>query len=314
MAGVVIAVHGGAGDPRPADRDEERLAALARGLEAGYRLLGAGGTALDAVVAAVEVLEDDGGFNAGRGSVRTAAGIVEMDAGVAAGAGRRVGAVAAIRGVRHPVAAARAVLEDGRHVLLAGPGAVDFAHAAGLVFEPDGWFVDTDVPEGAADPGPSPGTVGAVALDAHGHLAAATSTGGRRGQLPGRVGDSPVPGAGVWADDATCAVSATGEGEAFLRVAFAQQVDALIRLGGCGLEEACRRALEAVRAAGGRGGCIALDGQGRLAMPFTTPAMARGSIDATGLMRVGLGNELTIARGANGAEGGDEGPEVGRLP
>ncbi|MGH9036282.1 MAG: isoaspartyl peptidase/L-asparaginase family protein, partial [Acidimicrobiia bacterium] len=219
MAGVLIAVHGGAGDPRPAEQDGARRAALARSLTAGRDLLVAGGSALDAVIAAVEVLEDDGGFNAGRGSVRTAAGTVEMDAGVADGAGRRLGAVAAVRGVRHPVAAARAVLDDGRHILLAGEGAEDFARAAGLAFESDGWFIDPDVVGDAPDPGPAPGTVGAVALDAGSHLAAATSTGGRKGQRPGRVGDSPVPGAGVWADDATCAVSATGEGEAFLRVA-----------------------------------------------------------------------------------------------
>jgi L-asparaginase / beta-aspartyl-peptidase len=290
MTGVVIAVHGGAGAPRPADRDEPRIAALARSLEAGHALLLSGGTALDAVVKAVEVLEDDGGFNAGRGSVRTAAGTVEMDAGVADGAGRRVGAVAAVRGLRHPVAAARAVLDDGRHVLLVAQGAAEFARSAGVALAPDGWFVEPDV--GGADPGPSPGTVGAVALDTHGHLAAATSTGGRSGQLPGRVGDSPAPGAGLWADDATVAVSATGEGEAFLRVAFAHEVDALLRRGGLSLEEACDQALEAVRGAGGTGGCLALDGQGRLAMPFTTPAMARGSIDAAGVVRIGLGAEL----------------------
>lgn len=292
MDGVLIAVHGGAGDPRPADRDGARMAALARSLQAGHALLVAGGTALDAVVAAVAVLEDDGGFNAGRGSVRTAEGTVEMDAGVAEGTGRRIGAVAAIRGVRHPVAAARAVLDEGRHVLLAAEGAVAFARSAGLAFEPEGWFVDTDVDGRGPGSETSPGTVGAVALDAQGHVAAATSTGGRKGQLPGRVGDSPVPGAGLWADDATVAVSATGQGEAFLRVAFAHEVDALVRLGGGSLGEACLQALDAVRSAGGTGGCIALDGQGHLSMPFTTRAMARGYIDATGVMRIGLGAEL----------------------
>jgi isoaspartyl peptidase/L-asparaginase-like protein (Ntn-hydrolase superfamily) len=291
----MIAVHGGAGNPRPADRDAARIAALTRSLEAGHLLLVAGATALDAVVAAVQVLESDGGFNAGRGSVRTAEGTVEMDAGVADGAGRRVGAVAAIRGVRHPVAAARAVLDDGRHVILAGEGAADFARAAGLDFEPDEWFVDADPHGRAQDPGPSPGTVGAVARDADGHLAAATSTGGRHGQRPGRVGDSPVPGAGLWADDGTCAISATGDGEAFLRVAFAHEVDALMRLAGCPLEKGCRKALEAVGGVGGAGGCIALDGQGRLAMPFTAPAMARGYVDGAGVMRVGLRDELVVA-------------------
>ena len=291
---MVIAVHGGAGDPRPPDQDEARLAGLARSLEAGHAVLRVDGSALDAVVAAVEVLEADGGFNAGRGSVATAAGTVEMDAGVAEGTNRRVGGVAAVAGLLHPVAAARAVLDQGRHVLLVGDGAVAFARAAGMALAPDGWFVDTDVPGEPQDHGLSLGTVGAVALDTRGGLAAATSTGGRRGQLPGRVGDSPVPGAGLWADDATCAVSATGEGEAFLRVAFAHEVDALMRHGHVSLEEACRMALAAVAAAGGTGGCIALDRHGHLAMPFITPGMARGSIDGSGVLRAGLGAGLVV--------------------
>jgi L-asparaginase / beta-aspartyl-peptidase len=303
---VVLAVHGGAGDPRPADQDGARLAALARSLEAGHGLLAAGGTALEAVVAAVEVLEDDGAFNAGRGSVPTAAGTVEMDAGVADGTGRRVGAVAAVRGLRHPVAAARAVLQHGGPVILAGEGAAAFARSAGLAFEPDEWFVDTDI-GGTGASAPAPGTVGAVALDAAGHLAAATSTGGRRGQLPGRVGDSPVPGAGVWADDRTCAVSATGEGEAFVRVAFAHEVDALLRLGGLALEDACREALEHVRSAGGAGGCVAVDRAGHLAMPFTTPAMARGYVDGSGVVWAGLGADVAVVGRRDWGEGGERG-------
>ena len=140
-----------------------------------------------------------------------------------------------------------------------------------------------------------------MALDTNGHLAAATSTGGRHGQLPGRVGDSPVPGAGLWADDATCAVSATGEGEAFLRVAFAHEVHARLRLGGRPLEEASREALALVGAAGGTGGCIALDRLGHLVMPFTTPAMARGYVDTSGVIRIGLGpGPLASVRGSGG--------------
>ncbi|MGH9041882.1 MAG: isoaspartyl peptidase/L-asparaginase, partial [Acidimicrobiia bacterium] len=190
-SGVTIAVHGGAGDPRPADQDEARLAGLARSLEAGHEVLRTGGSALDAVVAAVQVLEADGGFNAGRGSVATAAGTVEMDAGVADGTSRRIGAVAAVTGLEHPVAAARAVLDDGRHVFLVGDGAVDFAWAAGLAFAPASWFEDRDIGD-TPDPGDigglALGTVGAVALDARGGLAADTSTGSTRGQRPGRVG------------------------------------------------------------------------------------------------------------------------------
>lgn len=277
MHEVVIAVHGGAGR---GESDPVRLAArhagLAAALGAGRSVLAGGGTALDAVVAAVAVLEDDEEFNAGRGSALTTACRVEMDASVAWGATGRAGAVAAVEGVRHPVLAARAVLDDGRHVLLAGAGAGAFARQAGLAFEDPAWFVTG---RRRTDAKSSQGTVGAVALDAAGHLAAATSTGGRTGQLPGRVGDSPILGAGTWADDRTCALSATGAGEAFMRVAFAHEVDARMRLlPGTDLDAATAAALDLVRAAGGGGGggCIALDASGALAMPFSTDSMHRG--------------------------------------
>jgi len=277
MAGITIAVHGGAGPGRPGDdvRREARRAALAESLRAGLAVLLAGGAAVDAAVAAVEVLEDAEEFNAGRGSVLTAAGTVEMDAAVADGAGR-AGAVAAVSGIRHPVAAARAVMADGRHVLLAGPAAADFARAAGLAVEAPEWFVTERRRRDAEGLDLGGSTVGAVTLDRDGHVAAATSTGGRAGQLPGRVGDTPIIGAGTGADDRTCAVSATGDGEAFLRASFAHEVDAQIRLAGCDLDEACRRALARVEALGGAGGCVALDWHGRVAMPFTTPMMYRG--------------------------------------
>ena len=281
MAGFVIAVHGGAGPARPGDtaRAEARRRGLADSLAAGVAVLAAGGSSLDAVVAAVMVLEDHEEFNAGRGSVLTAGGTVEMDASVMDGATRRAGAVANVRTVRHPVAAARAVLDDGRHVLVAGAAADDFARAAGLPAEANDWFVTprrrADHPVG--DPaGPGGSTVGAVALDGGGHLAAATSTGGRSGQTPGRVGDSPIIGAGTWADDRTCAVSGTGDGEAFLRAAFAHEVDARMRLSGAALEDACREALRIVGDRGGAGGCIAVDRAGRLALPYTTEEMHRG--------------------------------------
>src|SRR5438132_6282539 len=261
---AVLAIHGGAG-PAPAEDADggasgwpRQAAGLADALRAGLAVLTQGGPALEAVIAAVAVLEDDELWNAGRGSALTAAGTVEMDAAVADGPGRRLGGVACVTGVRHPVQAARVVMDDGRHVLLAGPGAVAFARQAGLAFEPREWFVTDrrrrDLARRART-ATGGSTVGAVAWDTAGHLAAATSTGGRTGQLPGRVGDSPVPGAGTWADDATCAVSATGVGEAFLRAAFAHEVDARIRLEGVDLDAACREALAAVTAAGGDGGC-----------------------------------------------------------
>jgi isoaspartyl peptidase/L-asparaginase-like protein (Ntn-hydrolase superfamily) len=196
--------------------------------------------------------------------------------------------VAALTGVRHPVLAARAVMEEGRHVFLAGPGAAAFARQAGLAFETPEWFVTDrrrrDLADLAAGLSPPPGgsTVGAVARDSSGHLAAATSTGGRTGQHPGRIGDSPVPGSGTWADDATCAVSATGAGEAFLRAAFAHEIDARLRFGGADLAAACREALATVTALGGDGGCIAVAGEGPPVMPFTTALMHRGWAEVEG--------------------------------
>ncbi|MCA1846269.1 MAG: isoaspartyl peptidase/L-asparaginase [Actinobacteria bacterium] len=283
---AVLAVHGGAGPPDPepdgsASRWPGAAAGLAEALRAGLAVLVSGGPALDAVIAAVTVLEDDEHWNAGRGSALTAAGTVEMDASVADGQQRRIGGVACVTGVRHPVFAARAVMEDGRHVLLSGPGAESFARAAGLAFEPNDWFI-TPRRRAALDRWSATGTVGAVARDAAGHLAAATSTGGRTGQLPGRIGDSPVPGAGTWADDASCAVSATGVGEAFLRAGFAHEVDARLRLEGVDLESACQEALAAVTAAGGDGGCIAVTGHGPPVLPFTTALMHRGWAEVGG--------------------------------
>jgi len=304
---AVLAIHGGAG-PAPAEplseaeaaeRRARRSAGLVEALRAGLAVLAGGGPALDAVVAAVSVMEDAEEWNAGRGSALTAAGTVEMDAAVADGRTGRIGAVACVTGVRHPVGAARAVLDDDRHVLLAGRGAEAFARAAGLRFEPDDWFITESrrrdlarclppaTPARPAADG-SPGTVGAVARDAAGRLAAATSTGGRTGQLPGRVGDSPIPGAGTWADD-VCAVSATGVGEAFLRAAFAHEVDARMRLAGADLDTACREALAAVTAAGGDGGCIAVAGAGPPVLPFTTALMHRGWAEVGGVLRVGVG-------------------------
>ena len=256
-------------------------------------MLSDGGPALDAVIAAVAVLEDDDRWNAGRGAALTDAGTVEMDAAVADGRGRTLGGVACVTGVRHPVLAARAVMDDGRHVLLAGPGAVAFAREAGLAFEPEEWFV-TDrrradlARRAAANAAGSSGgsTVGAVARDVDGHLAAATSTGGRTGQVPGRVGDSPIPGAGTWADDGTCAVSATGVGEAFLRAAFAHEVDARLRLEGADLDAACFEALAAVTAAAATGAASRSTGHGPPVLPFTTALMHRGWAEVGGPLYV----------------------------
>lgn len=299
----VLAVHGGAGRIVPEEFSAERVATarrgLGQGLTAGMTVLREGGSALDAVVAAVLVLEDDEQFNAGRGAVLTAAGGVEHDAAVADGATRRAGAVTCISGIRNPVLAARAVLERTPHVLMSGAGAQELARREGLTFMPTDWFVTarrreqlTGIPPSSqVESESTSGTVGAVALDGEGHLAAATSTGGTTGQLAGRVGDTPLVGAGTWADDRSCAVSATGDGEALMLSVFAHEVDALVRLAGLSLGAACQQALHEVEARAGTGGCIAVGPDGTVAMPFTSAGMFRGAVDATGVHRIGMFTE-----------------------
>jgi beta-aspartyl-peptidase (threonine type) len=279
MDEIAIVVHGGAGG---LPSDEARIARMRSGaaaaVEAGHAVLAAGGTALDAVEAAVVVLEDDPEFNAGRGAALTEYGRVELDASMMDGTTRAAGAVAAVRGVRNPVRAARAVLEEGRHVLLVGGPATEFAATAGLAFESETWFVTERerlaLAHGAAEP--ARGTVGAVARDAQGRLAAATSTGGVSGQRLGRVGDSPLIGAGTWADDATVAVSCTGHGESIIRSALAHEVDALLRHRGLAVEEACAQAVEGLGRWGEDGGLIAVSADGEVAATFNSPAMTRG--------------------------------------
>ena len=294
----VLAVHGGAGRIVAEEFSAQRAAAARRGLgqslAAGMAVLRDGGSALDAVIAAVLVLEDDEQFNAGRGAVLTATGGVEHDAAVADGATRRAGAVTCVSGIRNPVLAARAVLERTPHILMSGAGAHALARREGLTFVPAGWFVTAHrqqqlsgiLPSG--QPEPTGETVGAVALDGAGHLAAATSTGGTTGQLAGRVGDTPLVGAGTWADDRCCAVSATGDGEALILSVFAHEVDALMRLAGLSLGAACQRALQEVKARAGTGGCIAVGPDGTVAMPFTSAGMFRGWTDATGGSWIGM--------------------------
>jgi L-asparaginase / beta-aspartyl-peptidase len=278
-------VHGGAGGlagARERSTGEALRAGLADALAAGAALLARGGAAQDAVVAAVAVLEDCPLFNAGTGSVLNSAGEVEMDAALMEGSKRRAGAVAGVRRLAHPIEAARAVLHDGRHVLLFGAEAERLGRAAGVPeIAPEALIVPARRAQHVRAKGGergTRGTVGAVALDASGHLAAATSTGGLSGKLAGRISDSAQIGAGTWADDATCAVSATGNGELFIRTAFARNLDALLRHARLPLDDACRRALDEVAALGGHGGCIAIDREGRIAMPFDTPAMPRGSV------------------------------------
>jgi isoaspartyl peptidase/L-asparaginase-like protein (Ntn-hydrolase superfamily) len=266
----VLLVHGGAGNPLGGKVDDEQAVhdALRDALLTGYELLAAGAAALDAAEAAVQWLEDCALFNAGRGSVLNAEGHVEMDAAVMDGVGRQAGACAGVVGVRHPVALARAIMEKTPHVLLVGEGARRYAADAGLDFEDPEWFV-TERERLRAD-APEHGTVGAVALDSGGHLAAATSTGGVRGQLHGRVGDTPVIGAGTWADEHV-AVSCTGTGEQFIRAAVAHELSARVRHANAPLAEAATAVVEGLD-----GGFIALGADGSSAMPFNTQLMYRG--------------------------------------
>jgi isoaspartyl peptidase/L-asparaginase-like protein (Ntn-hydrolase superfamily) len=281
----VIALHGGAGamrgiTPQGAKRYK---AGLERALAAGYALLEAGGASLDAVAAAVVELEDDPLFNAGRGAAYTADARHELDAAIMDGATLRAGGVAAVSRIRNPVLAARAVMEHSPHVLLAGRGAEVFARKHGIVFAPSSYFHAAK--RFAA---PRKGTVGAVALDAQGNLAAATSTGGHTGKLPGRVGDSPIVGAGTYADNATCAVSGTGLGEAFIRVALAHEVSARMRLAGEPLARAAAAALAQVSRIGGDGGLVAVDRRGNIAMPFNSRGMFRACIGRGGARVVAI--------------------------
>jgi len=261
---------------------------LARALEAGHAVLARGGSALDAVCGAVMVLEDDPLFNAGRGACYNTDEEHELDAAVMDGATRRAGAVAAVNRIRNPVLAARAVMEKSSHVLLVGRGAERFARAHGVRLAPRAYF-STGVRLAALRRRAEGhhGTVGAVALDADGRLAAATSTGGYTGKLPGRVGDSPLVGAGTYADE-LCAVSGTGLGEAFIRTVLAYDVAARLRYRRDNLARATGAALARIAELGADGGMIAVDRRGNIAMPFNSAGMYRGAIDRRGRRHVSI--------------------------
>lgn len=305
-----IAIHGGAGTIARSTMTEERAAlyhaALRDVLEAGRRILADGGSALDAVTEAVVRLEDCPLFNAGHGAVLTADATHELDACVMDGRTLAAGAVASVARVRNPIRAARVVMERSGHVLMAGEGAERFLAAEGVALVDPAYFTTPDRVEqlrraqaagggmlldhdgaskaAAANAGGDPidpdrkfGTVGAVALDLSGNLAAATSTGGMTNKRPGRVGDTPVVGAGCYANNATVAVSTTGTGESFMRAVTAYDVSALMDYTGVSLEEATRRVvMEKLPRVDGRGGLVAVDRFGNVALPFNTEGMYRG--------------------------------------
>lgn len=289
-----LVVHGGAGSMRPGRLDPEQERCARSGLEAA---LAAGGSvlerregAVDAVEAAVRVLEEDVCFNAGRGSVLTATGCIELDAAIMDGRNRAAGAVSGLRTTRAPISLARRLLDEGPHVFLSGHGADDFARNLGFEQVDNHWFeiperrrqLDELLAADGFDDEVKYGTVGAVAVDIDGHVAVATSTGGLTAKRWGRVGDSPLIGAGTYADDRSAAVSATGSGEFFIRAVAAHQLAERIRLGGESLQSALDTVLDDIASLGGMGGLIAVAPDGEAAWGFTTPAMYRGMADTSG--------------------------------
>ena len=297
-ATYTLAVHGGAGTIARGQTDAAPYhAGLRAALAAGEAVLAQGGSALDAVVLAVRALEDDPLFNAGRGAVYTSAAQHEMDAAVMHGATLAAGAVAGVRTLRNPVQLARTVM-DSKFVLLSGDGAEQFARDHGFEAMPPSYFytehrlaqlhqlqnqasaaMQLDH-TGPLDENRKFGTVGAVALDCAGHLASAVSTGGMTNKHPGRIGDSPLVGAGIYANDQSCAVSATGTGETFIRACVAHDIHARMVYAGTTLPAACHAALAELARLGGEGGVIAVDRQGNIALPYTSAGMYRGWVRA----------------------------------
>ncbi len=274
-----LVIHGGAGAQPGVDYEEQRRH-LADLIAIGHKMLAAGESALETVAAMVANLEASGLYVAGKGSAPNLDGTVELDASIMNGRDRRAGAVAAIPNIVSPVHAARLVLEDGRHVMLAGNGAHAFAltNNAEAIADPESYYTE-HVGHGSAKEtnNRTHGTVGAVALDSGGDLAAATSTGGTFNKLPGRVGDTPLIGAGTWADDLV-AVSCTGIGEAFIRTCAAHDVAARMRYGNAGLNQASEAVLREVKKCDGDGGLIAVDCTGKIVMPFNSDGMKRAAI------------------------------------
>lgn len=296
---IALVIHGGAGTILKENMTPEREAAyretLAEALRGGFAVLEKGGYSLDAVVAAIRIMEDSELFNAGKGAVFTGQGKNELDASIMDGATGKAGAVGSVTTIKNPIVAARAVMEETRHVMLVGRGAEMFAARQGLeIVEPEYFFTqrrwdqllkkrEKTKEQSSLRDDDGHGTVGAVALDEHGNLAVGTSTGGLTNKMHGRVGDSPIIGAGSYADNATCGVSGTGVGEFFMRGLIAYDVSARMRYSGLRLEDAANAVIkESLIDKGGEGGIIALDKDGNVAMPFNTPGMYRGYIKAAG--------------------------------
>ena len=298
MTDYIIAIHGGAGtilrSGMTPEKEKLYLKALEDALESGYSILSAGGSALDAVVGATVALEDCPLFNAGRGSVFTHDGCHEMDASIMDGKSLKAGAVTGISNVKNPILLSKCIMENSEHVLLSGHGAEEFARKMNCEFESDEYFFSQfrydqllEIREtGAVKLDHSEkkfGTVGAVARDVHGHLAASTSTGGMTNKRYGRIGDSPVIGAGTYANDKTCAVSCTGHGEFFLRAVVAYDISCLMEYKGLSLAEACDLVVnKKLMQVGGEGGLIAVDASANCALVFNSEGMYRAWKDGDG--------------------------------
>lgn len=311
---VVLGVHGGTGMKKAKmtpELDRALRADLRRALEAGYATLNKPQrNGLDAVEAAIHVLEDSPHFNAGKGAIFTRQGRNELDASIMEGKTHQAGAVGFVTTVKHPISAARAVMEKSKHVLLVGPGAEEFAASAGLEIVDPSYFrterrwqqhvkeLEREAEKSktsnrqtghTTSPVQPWSTVGAVALDRGGNLAAGTSTGGTSNKLFGRLGDSPIVGAGTYADNESCAVSGTGHGEYFIRFAVAYDIGALMKYQGMGVETAAAEVVKGkLKSAGGHGGVIALDAKGNFAAPYNTEGMYRGWATRDGQIHVRL--------------------------
>ncbi|MCX7051064.1 MAG: isoaspartyl peptidase/L-asparaginase [Proteobacteria bacterium] len=300
---LAIAIHGGAGviarEQLGADGGAAYRQGLEAALDAGYAVLEAGGSSLDAVTTAVRLLEDNPLFNAGRGAVLAHDGRAYLDASIMSGKDLSAGAVTGVTTVRHPIDLARRVMEDSPHVMLSGEGAEEFAGLKGLERVPNDWFITPTrrqqldrVLQGRSAPRnelQGLGTVGAVAVDARGDVAAATSTGGMTNKRWGRIGDAPIIGAGTYANNASCAVSATSHGEYFIRSVVAYDICALVEYRGWSLERAAKEVVQGkLVQRGGEGGIIAVDPQGNLVLEFNSPGMFRGLRDSSGRRMVGI--------------------------
>ncbi|HET9486052.1 MAG TPA: isoaspartyl peptidase/L-asparaginase [Chryseosolibacter sp.] len=309
---VTLVIHGGAGTIRKESMTVEQQTAYHKALEqalnTGYEVLTRGGTSLDAVIACITFMEDSPLFNAGKGAVFTYSGKNELDASIMDGSNLKAGAVAGVTTIKNPIKAAYAVMTESEHVLLAGRGAEQSAKEHGLEIVDPGYFVDSaryqqylnrrktektkDSASLTATPDKKFGTVGAVALDQYGNIAAGTSTGGMSDKKYGRVGDSPIIGAGTYANNKTCGVSSTGWGEFFIRLAVAHDISAMMEYAGLSVDEAADSVImKKLPGLGGDGGVIALDRQGNISMKFNTEGMYRGYIKAKGEARTFLFKE-----------------------